>query len=87
MSSEKPKEQRLTECMNVLNDIMKLGIPKTSPEVTKLREHISAYVKDGTCWTGVIDFSAYGRMAEVNLPKRADVAVEIRLRVPRAGRH
>jgi hypothetical protein len=86
MASEKPKEQRLAECMTVLRDIAGLGIPMSSPEVVKLRDRISAYVNDGTCWAGVIDFSAYGRMAEVSLPRRADVAVEVMLRVPHAGR-
>ena len=85
MTSEKPKEQRLEEVVNVLRDIRGLGIPIKSPEVAALQERFSAYVNDGVCWAGTIDFSAYGRMAEVNLPRRADKPIEVRLRVPRVG--
>ncbi len=70
----------------MLKDIAGLGIPMKSPEVEALRERFSAYVNDGVCWEGTIDFSAYGRMAEVSLPRRADKAVEVRLRLPRVAR-
>lgn len=86
MASEKPVADRVKECMAILNDIQALGIPSLSPELVKLRGHMNEYIRDGTCWTGVIDFSAYGRIAEVILPRRADKAVEVLLRVPRARR-
>ena len=83
MASEKPVGDRVKECMAILNDITALGIPSLCPEVTKLRGHMNDYIRDGTCWSGTIDFSAYGRIAEVVLPRRADKAVEVLLRVPR----
>lgn len=83
MISEKPIGDRIKECTAILNDIKALGIPCGSPEVTLLRTHINAYIRDGTTWCGTIDFSAYGRMADVTLPRRADKAVEVLLRVPR----
>ena len=86
MASEKPVADRVKECMAILNDIQALGIPSLSPELVKLRGHMNEYIRDGTCWTGVVDFSAYGRIAEVILPRRADKAVEVLLRVPRARR-
>ena len=87
MECEKPKEERLKECVAILKDLQGLGIPYDCPEVMKLRTHISAYVNDGICWEGRIDFSFYGRIAEVKFPRRADRAVELLLRVPRAGRN
>jgi len=87
MECEKPKEDRLKECVAILKDLQGLGIPYDCPEVMKLRTHISAYVNDGICWEGRIDFSFYGRIAEVKFPRRADRAVELLLRVPRAGRN
>ena len=76
---------RVRECVSILKDIDGLGIPMLGPEVGKLREHFNAYIRDGTCWSGTIDFSAYGRIAEVVLPRRADKAVEVLFRVPRVG--
>lgn len=87
MECEKPKADRLKECVAILKDLQGLGIPYDCPEVLKLRTHINAYVNDGVCWEGRIDFSFYGRIAEVKLPRRADRAVELLLRVPRAGRN
>lgn len=87
MECEKPKADRLKECVAILKDLQGLGIPYDCPEVLKLRTHINAYVNDGVCWEGRIDFSFYGRIAEVKFPRRADRAVELLLRVPRAGRN
>ncbi len=86
MASEKPIADRVKECTAILNDIQALGIPHFSPELAKLRGHMNEFIRDGTCWSGAIDFSAYGRIAEVVLPRRADKAVEVVLRVPRASR-
>jgi hypothetical protein len=86
MASEKPLPDRVRECVSILKDIEGLGIPTLSPEVSKLRAHFNDYIRDGTCWSGTIDFSAYGRIAEVSLPRRADKAVEVLFRVPRAKR-
>ena len=86
MASEKPLEDRVKECMAILKDIQALGIPNFSPELLKLRGHMNEYIRDGTVWSGTIDFGAYGRIAEVVLPRRADKAVEVLLRVPRARR-
>ena len=84
-ASEKPVADRIKECVTILKDIEGLGIPNNSPEVALLRTHFNNYIKDGTCWSGTVDFRAYGRIAEVSLPRRADRAVEVRLRLPRVG--
>jgi len=81
----KPQGERLKESVRILKEIVGLGIPLVSPEVQELKGHLDAYVKDGTAWQGTISFQAYGRIAEVNIPKRADKTIEIKLRVPRAG--
>jgi hypothetical protein len=86
MASQKPIADRLKETVTILKDILGLGIPLASPEVQELKGHLDAYVKDGTAWQGSISFERFGRIAEVTIPKRADKAIEVRLRVPRAGR-
>jgi hypothetical protein len=85
-TTEKPQSERIQETVEILKSIKTLGIPLDSPEVTDLRAHLNAYIKDGLCWSGSISFLRFGRIAEVNLPKRADKAIEVTLRLPRATR-
>ena len=85
MSSEKPQADRIQETIAILQKIRELGIPLDSPEVTELKGHFNAYIKEGVCWSGTISFSRYGRIVDVNLPRRADKLVEVTLRLPRAG--
>ena len=83
MKTEKSKDLRLKECVEILKKITGLGIPLESSEVQELKQHFDAYIKDGECWQGSVSFLAYGRIADVNLPKRADKTVEVTLRVPK----
>jgi hypothetical protein len=87
MTSEKPKEDRLRECIAVLNKLTKdLGIPLESPEVQELKGHFDAYIKEGTTWNGTVSFAAFGRMAIVNLPRKATAQVEVTLKATRLGK-
>ena len=83
--SEKPKEERLKESLEIFQSLKTLGIPFDTPEVQELKVHIDAYIHEGVCWSGSISFMRFGRMAEVNLPRRADKQIEVTLRKPRAG--
>ena len=83
--TEKPKEDRVKETVEILRSIKGLGISINEPEVIELRGHFRKYIEEGICWAGSINFLRFGRMAEVNLPRRADKMVEVTLRVPRAG--
>ena len=84
--TEKPQADRIKETMEILKSINILGIPLNSPEVNELKGHFNNYVKDGTCWAGSISFERFGRIVDVNLPKRADKLVEVTLRLPRVKR-
>jgi hypothetical protein len=81
--TEKPYADRIKETVEILQTIRGLGIPIQSPEVNELKGHLDSYIKDGICWSGTINFQRFGRMAEVNLPRRADKQIEVTLRVPR----
>ena len=85
MKTEKPVGDRVKETISILRELVGLGIPINSPEVSELKQRFNAYITEGECWEGSISFMHYGRIAEVNLPRSADKAVEVRLRVPRAG--
>lgn len=83
--SEKPKDERLKESMEIFRSMKTLGIPFDSPEVQELKQYVDAYVRDGICWAGTISFLRFGRIAEVNLPRRTDKHIEVTLRKPRVG--
>lgn len=83
--SEKPKDERLKESLEIFRSLQTLGIPFDSPEVQELKTYVDAYVREGICWTGTISFLRFGRIAEVNLPRRADKQIELTLRKPRVG--
>jgi hypothetical protein len=85
MTTEKPKELRVKETVELLKKFPTLGIPLDSPEVMELRQHLNAYINDGTVWSGTISFRSYGRMADVTLPRRADKPIEVLLRACRSG--
>ena len=84
--TEKPVADRIQETLEIFNAIRTLGIPLDSPEVNELRGHFNAYIREGVCWSGTLNFSRFGRMADVELPRRADKDIVVNLRVPRAGR-
>lgn len=86
METEKPKEDRVKETVTILRSLRELGIPLNSPEVMELRSHLDSYVNDGIVWSGTISFQRFGRMADVNLPRRADKLIEVTLRLCRAGK-
>lgn len=81
MASEKPKESRVKESITLLKKFPKLGIPLTEPAVKELKKHLDAYINDGTCWEGTIDFLRFGRIAEVKLPFSKNETIEVTLRV------
>jgi hypothetical protein len=79
--SEKPQADRLKESIAVLKKLtVDLGIPYVSPEVQELKSRFDMYIKDGICWNGTISFSAYGRIAMVNLPRGAKKPIEVTLK-------
>ena len=80
MTTEKPKELRVKETVELLKKFPTIGIPLDAPEVLELRNHLNAYVNEGTVWSGTISFERFGRMADVNLPRRADKPIEVTLR-------
>ena len=79
--TDKSKFDRVKETVKLLQKFPELGIPVDSPEVQELKEHLDAYVKDGTCWSGTVSFERFGRVAMVKLPKRADKPIEVTLRI------
>lgn len=65
----KSKEDRLKEGINILKQLRDNGVKEYSLGFIDLKDKISEWVKSEDSWEGSIDFSDYGRVAEVDLPK------------------
>lgn len=76
-------EDRVKEIVTIFKKFRELGIPMEAPEVQELKTHTDAYIREGICWSGTLNFQRFGRMAEVVLPRRSDKLVEVTLRLPR----
>jgi hypothetical protein len=63
---------RLEECIRIMKQLRDLGIPNEYPPLKELSMRLSDYVKTGEPWAGKIKFEAYGRVANVILPRKAD---------------
>jgi len=86
MLTDKPKEIRVRESITLLKKFTQLGISLSDPAVKELKQHLDSYINDGVCWKGSVDFLRFGRIADVNLPQKADETIEVTLRVkPDAG--
>lgn len=71
---------RIEECIRVMKQIRDLGIPPDYPPLKELSGRLSDYVKTGEPWSGKIKFEAYGRVADVILPRREDRQIGVVLR-------
>ena len=85
VKTEKPKDARVKEIVEIMKKLAGLGISLQSQEVQELKTRFDAYIQEGECWSGTISFLSYGRIADVNLPKRADKTIEVTLRVPKTS--
>jgi hypothetical protein len=63
-----------------MKQIRDLGIPTEYPPLKELSRRMSDYIKTGEPWSGKIKFEAYGRIAEVILPRRPNVEVSVILK-------
>jgi hypothetical protein len=71
---------RIEECIKIMKQIRDLGIPTDYPPLKELSNKMSDYIKTGDPWSGKIKFEAYGRVAEVILPRRKDIEISVILR-------
>jgi hypothetical protein len=71
---------RLNECLKVLKDIQELGIPVDYPPLKELSKRMTDYVKTGDPWAGKLKMEAYGRYADVVLPRKKDIPITVVLR-------
>ena len=81
---DKPKAERLKETIALLKRLQEAGIHESDPGYTEIKRLMSEWVRAETI-EGVakhtVEFPRYGRQAFLVLPKRADRAAEITLKM------
>jgi hypothetical protein len=80
----KPKADRLSEGINILKQLRDAGVKEHSLGFIELKMRISEWVNGEDSWEGNIDFSDYGRVAQVDLPKYNNRAAGINFKTKRA---
>lgn len=71
---------RVEECIRIMKQLYDFGIPVEYPPLKELSKRLSDYVKTGEPWAGEIKFEAYGRVAYIILPRKADRQISVVLR-------
>ncbi len=80
----KSKSDRLQEGINILKQLRDNGVKEHSLGFIELKTKISEWVGGEDSWEGSINFSEYGRVAEVDLPKYDNRAAGINFKVKKA---
>ncbi len=77
----KTKEERLKEGIALLKQLKEAGVQDHSLSYIDLKQKITDWVSNESSWEGNIDFSEYGRVAEVTLPKYNNKSASINLKI------
>jgi len=81
--ADKTKEERLKETIRLLKALQSHGYSEKDGGYRQIKEMMSKWVTDGEAAEAKIDFFKQNRIAEVSLPKRANKAATINLKVVR----
>ena len=80
----KPKADRLSEGINILKQLRDNGVKEHALGFIELKTRISEWVQGEDSWEGTINFSEYGRVAEVELPRYDNRAATVNFKVKKA---
>jgi len=82
---EKSKADRLKETIHLLKQLGNLGYTKITPGFSEIEATLKQWVADGEKCDKDIDMFKHNRIAELRLPKFANKAATLKLRVIREG--
>jgi hypothetical protein len=68
----KPQLDRLKESMVILKKLQKIGVSSEDLDYLELSSKFSDWVKMGPAFEGTVDFTRYGRKANITLPTEAN---------------
>jgi hypothetical protein len=80
-AAEKPKEERVRETITILKKLQEVGIADTDPGYVDIKARMSEWVKTGEASAATVEFPRHGRRGELVLPRRADRAATLSLKV------
>ena len=84
LKQSKTKEDKLKEGLNLLKQLRDGGVKDNSFGYIDLKTRISEWVStEDSSWEGTVDFSEYGRVAEVELPRYDNRPAAINFKVKR----
>lgn len=66
----KPVRERVQESMNILQQLLELGIPDSDPGYKALSAKFNEWIRGGEAWRGNVDFHRWDRRAKVLLPTK-----------------
>jgi hypothetical protein len=64
----KPQQERVSEGIQLLKQLLDLGIPDTLPSYILLKSHVNEWIRNGNLFEDKIPFPTFGRTASVYLP-------------------
>ncbi len=78
---DKTKAERLQETIRLLKKLQEIGFSEIDTGYNEIKALLSKWVTDGEKAAATVEFPRHGRRAEIELPKRADKAAGIALKV------
>jgi hypothetical protein len=69
--------ERIQEVLRIMRDVKNLGFPTDYPPMKELSLRMNEYVKTGQGWSGKIRFKEYDRVAEILLPTKPTIPIQV----------
>jgi len=79
--AEKPTTERVKESITLIKKLKELGLNEREPGYNAIRDHMNEWIKNGTPFKGLVEFTWLDRDAELTLPTEGDKAATIVLKV------
>jgi hypothetical protein len=77
----KTTTERVKESITLLKKLKELGLNEREPGYNAIREHMNAWIKDGTPFEGLVEFTWLDRDAQLCLPTEVSKAATIVLKM------
>ena len=77
----KPQADRLREGVSLLTQLREAGIRENSVPYLQTKQAITEWVKTGIPYEDKLDYSQYGYIGHLSLPKYTNKAADIQLKV------
>lgn len=77
----KPQADRLREAVSLLTQLKEAGIRDNSVAYLQTKQAITNWVRTGEPYEDTIDYSEFGRIGHLQLPRYTNRAADIQLKV------